>query len=219
MKIARVVLFAILALPGWARAQSPGEYGVLVACVYECKPGPSIDTGGTPVATWQELTTIMLTQTSDNSSCARTFYFDGNQNLVAISNIGLSPFDLDELNVCHTLDAGLAGPVPQAGLVVFGSIAPGGGLLPQYPPFPRPFYTNVYAWGQNVLGKFRADNPEPFQGRADAVGNYECRVVPNQSSGYFGFNSLNNRTNGPAVPVIPPILIEQTAEVGFECGP
>ena len=62
----------------------------------------------------------MITQQTNANRCARAFYFDGHENVLATSDIGLSPFDLDELNVCHTLDNPLVpGGPPEAGLVVF----------------------------------------------------------------------------------------------------
>src|SRR5262245_14664197 len=103
MKTFGLALFALVALSGQALAQgtlSAGEEGIYVTCFYECKPGPSVDTGGTPVGTYQELTTLMITNQSNTNRCARAFFFDGHENALMISDIGLSPFDLDELNVC-----------------------------------------------------------------------------------------------------------------------
>ena len=84
------------------------------------------------------------------------------------SSIELSSVDLDELNVCHTLEFGGLVP-PPAGLVE---------ILVSDPMIPGVPADGVYAWGKNVLGKFRADNPEPFEGRVTGIGKYECRVVP-----------------------------------------
>jgi hypothetical protein len=216
MKTIGLALLAVFAISGQASAQgalSSGEAGVFVACFYECKPGPDVDTGTGSVGTYQELTTLMITNQSNSNRCARAFYFDGHENVLAMSNIGLSPFDLDELNVCHTLNA--AAPtvpsVPEAGLVVFGFTDP---TLPPVPPFPFTPSTGGYVWGKNVIGKFRKDNVEPFQGRADAVGKYECRVVP---SSIFGTGQLQAKSAGASL--IPAIRIEQTSEADAECGP
>jgi hypothetical protein len=215
MKSIGFALLAVIALSSQALAQgvlSSGEEGVFVACFYECKPGPDIDTGSTPVGTYQELTTLMITQQTNADRCARAFYFDGQENVLAMSNIGLSPFDLDELNVCHTLDHPVIPAVPEAGLVVFAFTDP---LTPAVPPFPFGPAPGGYVWGKNVIGKFRTDNPEPFQGRATAVGKYECRVVP---SSLFGINQLQIKAAGK--PIIAPLLIEQTNEPNTECtGP
>ena len=76
----------------------------------------------------------MITQQSNENRCARAFFFDGHENVLATSDIGLSPFDLDELNVCHTLDNPLVpGGPPEAGLVVFAFTDP---RRPPVPPFP-----------------------------------------------------------------------------------
>ena len=214
MKTIGLALLAVIALSGQALAQgalSSGEAGVFVACFYECKPGPAIDTGGPPVGTYQELTTLMITQQTNANRCARAYYFDGQENVLAMSNIPLSPFDLDELNVCHTLDFAFPAPPPEAGLVVFAFTDPATPPAPPYPFGPAP---GGYVWGKNVVGKFRVDNPEPFQGRAAAVGKYECRVVPHT---LFGTNQIQTKSAGK--PLIPPIFIEQTGEPGTECGP
>jgi hypothetical protein len=215
MKTLGLALLAVIALSGPVLAQgalSSGEVGTFVTCFYECKPGPDVDTGSTPVGTYQELTTLMITQQTNTNRCGRAFYFDGHENVLAMSNIPLSPFDLDELNVCHTLDNPLVpGGPPEAGLVVFAFTDP---ATPPAPPYPFGPSTGGYVWGKNVIGKFRKDNPEPFQGRADAVGKYECRVVP---ASLFGTTQIQTKSAGK--PLIVPLLVEQTNEPGTECSP
>ena len=83
--------------------------GSFLKCFYECKKGPDVQ----GVATYQEITTIMLTNQSPDPRVADVFYFDGKEQCIAHSSIDLSPVDLDELSVCHTLESG--GLVPPAG--------------------------------------------------------------------------------------------------------
>ncbi len=140
-----------------------GEVGALLKCFYECKPGPNVQ----GVGTYQEITTIMLTNQSPDTRLADVYYFDGKEECIAHSIIDLSPVDLDETAVCPTLEAGVLVP-PLAGLIEILVTDPLTGLPAD----------GVYAWGKNVLGKFRTDNPEPFEGRVTGIGKYECRVVP-----------------------------------------
>ncbi len=167
MKSLVISLLVLFGAATQANAQfappSGGEVGSFLKCFYECKPGP--DVGGVP--TYQEITTIMLTNQSPDPRVADVFYFDGKEECIAHSSIDLSPVDLDEPSVCHTLEAGGLVP-PLAGLVEILVTDPLTGLPAD----------GVYAWGKNVLGKVRTDNPEPFEGRVTGFGKYECRVVP-----------------------------------------
>ncbi len=167
--------------------------GAFLKCFYECKPGPDVQ----GVATYQEITTLMLTNQSPDPRVADVFYFDGQEQCVGHSSIDLSSVDLDELSVCHSLE--FAGVVPPlAGLVeiiVSDAIdgTPGDG---------------VYAWGKNVLGKFRVDNPEPFEGRVTGIGKYECRVVPFEVR---ADQAVAAKCVPPLLEVIP-VLVEETED-------
>jgi hypothetical protein len=135
----------------------------------------------------------------------QAFFIDANEHCIAETLLDLSPLDLDALNVCHTLEAaGTA--VPEAGLVelVIEDPTSGAGVAPfEYAGFAE----GVYAWGKNVLGKFRVDNPEPFEGRVTGIGKYECRIVP-QDTGIVG--ALVGACLAPPPTPIAPILVEQT---------
>ena len=195
MKSIAILLAALMGAATQANAQfappSGGEVGSFLKCFYECKPGPDVQ----GVSTYQEITTLMLTNQSPQRRLANVYYFDGRQQCIAHSHIDLSTVDLDELSVCHTLAASGLVP-PPAGLIeiivtdVFGLPADG-----------------VYAWGKNVLGKFRTDNPEPFEGRVTGIGKYECRVVPNEVRPEPAV-ALACVANPP--PDIVPILVEET---------
>jgi len=197
MKSLVIGLVVLLGAATQANAQfappSGGEIGSFLKCFYECKRGPNVQ----GVATYQEITTLMLTNQSPDPRIADLFYFDGQEQCVGHSRIDLSSVDLDELSVCHSL--GLAGVVPpSAGLVeiivtdaVVGT--PGDG---------------VYAWGKNVLGKFRVDNPEPFAGRVTGIGKYECRVVPFEVR---AGDAVAAKCVPPLLEVTP-ILVEETED-------
>jgi hypothetical protein len=203
MKALLIVLLAAVAAATQASAQTPpsgGELSPFVKCFYECKPGPDVQ----DVQTFQEITTLMIANQSAGDRVAQAFFMDGNEGCIARSLMDLTPLDLDELNVCHTLEAaGIV--VPEAGLVELVIQNPAG--QPGTPPFNYELADGVYAWGKNVLGKFRVDNPEPFQGRVTGIGKYECRVVP-QATGVE--DAIRNKCDAAAVPEIQPILVEQT---------
>ena len=209
MKSSVIGLLVLFGAATQANAQfappSGGEVGSFLKCFYECKPGPDVQ----GVATYQEITTIMLTNQSPDPRVADLFYFDGREQCIAHSSINLSSVDLDELNVCHSL--GLAGgvPPPLAGLVEIIVSDPLSGAPAD----------GVYAWGKNVLGKFRVDNPEPFEGRVTGIGKYECRVVPQEVR---PDEAVANACAPPNLPIdVPPILVEETEDVpdnGVACG-
>jgi len=203
MKRFAILLAALMGAATQATAQfappSGGEQGSFLKCFYECKPGPNVQ----GVETYQEITTIMLTNQSPDPRVADVFYFDGRQQCIAHSSIELSPVDLDELSVCHTLKA--AGLVPPlAGLleiIVTDPLLGGPG-------------DGVYAWGKNVLGKFRTDNPEPFEGRVTGIGKYECRVVPIEVRAEEAVT--NACQANPPLDVVP-ILVEDTDDQICAC--
>lgn len=149
-----------------ASAQFPPVSGVsstMLACFYECKAGPTVQ--GEP--TFQEITTLMVANPGREAQAADVLFFDGNEKPVARTELFLSPSDLDELSVCHTLarNAKLL-PPPSAGLIHVLVRSPRGGT------------SGVVAWMKNVLGKFFVGIPEPFQGRVQGIAKTSCRAVP-----------------------------------------
>ncbi|HXK25855.1 MAG TPA: dockerin type I domain-containing protein [Myxococcota bacterium] len=173
---------------------SGGERAALLKCFFECKPGPTVQ----GEATFQEITTLMLTNESPNPRVADIYYFGGRQQCVAHSTLELSPVDLDELNICHSLVLGGVTP-PLAGLTE---------ILVTDPATSSPG-DGVYAWGKNVLGKFRQDNPEPFEGRVIGVGKYECRLVPYEVGAQ---QAVVSKCQAPVQ--VNPIQVEATGECG-----
>lgn len=179
---------AALAASGQAGAQaqpgqfSTGEFSQVFSCFYECKPGPTV--AGVP--TWQEITTlVVVNQNTDDTGAGgddgrrvvNIKYLDANQNVLGSSRgagaplvndfgLDLSAADLDEINICRTLEADpRIAAVPEIGLVELyvAAATPGAG---------------VYAWIKNLLGKFFVTENEPFAGSVKAVAKTECRLVP-----------------------------------------
>jgi hypothetical protein len=197
MRSILVALLLVCAAATQANAQfapaSGGETSAFVKCFYECKEGPLVQ--GMP--TFQEITTHMIANESPADRFADIYYFNGREECVAHSDLELSSVDLDELNVCHSLLLGGV-PPPPAGLIE---------IIVRTGPGPAdPLADGVYAWGKNVLGKFRYDNPEPFEGRVTGIGKYECRLVPYD----VGMEqAVTNKCPVPPYEVLP-ILVEET---------
>lgn len=198
-------LATILLYSNLAFSQAPpsgGELSQVFACFYECKPGPVVQ--GIP--TWAEVTTLMVMNMNSgvpdpvaDSRVADVVFLDGNENILGSSRgafgLNLSPEDLDEINVCRTLQAnGL--PVPQAGLVEFYIAGgdPGG----------------VYAWVKNLIGKFFVTVDEPFAGRVTGIAKTECRQVPLEVSSAGEIAQKAIASGAPQN--IQLILVEDTAE-------
>lgn len=179
---------AAVAFSGQAGAQaepdmfSTGEFSQVFACFYECKPGPT--SGGIP--TWQEVTTLVAVNTNtddtgaggdDGRRVVNIKWLDANQNVLGSSRgagapevndfgLDLSAADLDEINVCRTLQADpRIANVPEIGLIEIyvAAATPGAG---------------VYFWVKNLLGKFFVNVDEPFDGRVTSVAKTQCRLVP-----------------------------------------
>ncbi len=131
MKSLVIGLVLLLGAATQANAQfappSGGELGSFLKCFYECKRGPNVQGN----ATYQEITTLMLTNQSPDDRIAHVNFFDGHEECIAHSDVELSSVDLDELSVCHTLAFGGV-PPPLAGLaeiIVTDDVgAPGDGV-------------------------------------------------------------------------------------------
>ncbi|RLA04172.1 MAG: hypothetical protein DRQ54_09870 [Gammaproteobacteria bacterium] len=195
MKCLTAVVVLLCGIPLAVQAQiaepaSGGERGSFLECVYECKPGAMV--GG--VSTFKAATSVMLTNQSPSDRVAEVFYFNGNEECIAHSSVDLSAVDLDELNICHSLDAGGI-TAPRAGLLEISVTDSGGSAA-----------DGVYGVVKNVLGRFRVDNPELFEGRVRGLAKYECRVVPSTVQPDV---AVANKCS-PAPPDVAGILIEDT---------
>ena len=103
-------------------------------------------------------------------------FMDGQENPVSPNNDNailfadqLSAGDLDEINVCRTLQEA-AGGAPSAGLAL---IAIG------VSRFSRGAVTSstIKAWAKNLLGKFNKNEDEPFNGKVAAIGKLSCETL------------------------------------------
>lgn len=100
--------------------------------------------------------------------------------------------DLDEINVCETLNFPGA-VVPPAGVIEV-VLSPTGG---------------VYGWMKNLTGRFSKGVPEPFDGTVTGVGKVECRLVgPNVVTPA----QIGSDPRVIAAPFRKAVLIEGTAE-------
>jgi hypothetical protein len=188
-----VVLAAAFGLPGKASAQFPptgGEASQLLACFYECKEGPTTRAG----PTFQELTTLMITNQSRIATTTELIFLDGNERPIGRSRLQLSSLDLDEMNVCHSL-------------LRSGVTPPPAGLIEIVVPEAATGRIGVYAWVKNVTGKFFHEVPEPFEGRVTSVGKTQCAVVPTPD-----VNDPDTILSMADAPPVEPILVERTMD-------
>ena len=186
-------LVAVIALAGPAAAQeaheSLGEDPLVLAAFYECKPGPLVN----GVRTWREVTTLMFLGVGrfGQATLVTAAFFDGHGNGLAKTQLTVATADLDEVNVCRTIEAAGIVPAPQAGsILIFGPTS--------------------YCWMKNLLGKFSVNVNEPFNGRVDGIAKTECRVVPSSAQPVQGQGGLIERLN--LLTFVSPILIEGTAD-------
>ena len=196
-----VTVLALLGLaacgPAAAQGPSPGETSPLLACFYECKEGHEYED------TWQEVTSLMVESLEPGSgqTTSIALVIRGGisaQPPVARIDFTLGPNDLDEVNICRSLEsAGL--PIPEAGLI---EVMQRDVVLEPGSPTAR-----VYAWVKNLVGSFPKTINEPFQGRVQSVGKTECRVVPTET------DEMRERLEDVAgVTAIDPVLIEGTLD-------
>jgi hypothetical protein len=182
---------------GVPKPESSGEVSPVFSCFYECKKavfirGPlgAAVRGPRP---WQEITTLMLVnQSAAQPLQAEILFVDGRQTPIAKTTIRLSPLDLDEINVCETLELG-AIQVPPAGVIEV-VLSPTGG---------------AYGWVKNVTGKFHRGVAEPFGvgQEVTGIGKTECRLVgPNVAT------PAQLRSRLEQAPPVVPVLIEGTAD-------
>ena len=179
-----------LNLNGVSKPESRGEFSTVFSCFYECK----WEREGKQMGLWQQITTLMLVNPSARQTVQADILFtDGNENPVAWTKTELSPLDLDEINVCASLDDGAGAAVPSAGVIEV-ILSPTGG---------------VYGWVKNVLGHFERFEPDPFKGSPTGIAKTQCRVVgPNAATP----RQIRQELDSKRVREIRPILIEGTAE-------
>lgn len=171
------------------RLLGQGEASPVFSCFYECKEEDQ--------KKWQEVTSLMLiNQSADLNLLVEVLFVDGNENPIAKTATLLSPEDLDEINVCETLNqTGIA--VPSAGVIEV-VLSQAGTTLP---------VGGAYGWVKNLLGKFKKGVAELFEGKVSGIAKTECRLV--------GPNVVTHgriRAKAQQAPMVDPILIEGTGE-------
>jgi hypothetical protein len=169
------------------KPETTGEVSPVFSCFYECKPHRFSN------AFWRETTSLMLVnQSTRQTLTAQVVLLDGNENILAIAPTQLSPLDLDEINICETLDQ-TGVPVPQAGVIEV-VLQPGWG--------------GAYGWVKDMVGGFKKGRPEPVDGFMRSVGKTECRLVGENVTTPFEILTMLD----PAL-FVSPVLIEGTDDV------
>ncbi len=201
--LAAAAFAMLLGFSGEARAQEPsrGEASAVIGCFYECKEGSNS-------RTWQEVTTLMIANFARGGNSAKLAYLNGNERIIATSAVLMSFEDLDEVNVCRSLQAAGITP-PSAGLVEILARDPI--LPPNGIPVPK---EGVYAWVKNVTGEFSKEVDEPFEGRVTSVGKTECRIIPPRVLSFEELRRKIERAEDNNAPQIRSILIEETGQDG-----
>ena len=141
-------------------------------CFYECKLFPA----GAP-SFYQEQTTLMIMngqQPTPNmlpphpdTRSVRLVFLDGNEKILGKARLGLSPRDLDEVNVCYTIVANTQAAPPPAGLVLVVATDAATGAAAR----------DVDIAVKNPVGRMSLEDPEVFNGRISGVGKTSCFEV------------------------------------------
>lgn len=172
-------------------------------CFYECKRSPD---GGF----FTEVTTLMIANGKPpttagvhiNTHRATAVILNGNEKPVAVTQTLLSTRDLDELNVCATLQQTAGIVAPSAGSIQM--------VIEGLPNVSVPGDTQaVQVWMKNVIGKMKVTDPEVFNGRITGVGKTMCRDIDKTIT--TGADLLKD-PEVQAAPKVPPILIEETSD-------
>ncbi len=200
--LAAAVFAMLFGFSGEARAQalSLGEASAVIGCFYECKELND--------RTWQEVTTLMIANFARGGNSAKLAYLNGNQDIIATSAVLMSFEDLDEVNICRSLEAAGIRP-PSAGLVEILARDPI--LPPDGIPVPK---AGVYAWMKNLTGRFFKNVDEPFKGRVTSVAKTECRMIPPNVLQFEELREKIEEAERSGVRQIQSILIEETGQDG-----
>ena len=111
--LSAIATFAIATPPAFAQLASTGaDASPILSCFYECKPGPDIQ--GQP--TYRQVTTLPVVNNGRANEIADVNFLDGNQNVIATTQLDLPARDVDELAVCNTIEAITGAAPPRAGV-------------------------------------------------------------------------------------------------------
>ena len=197
--IAALAVAGLLAPAGAALADTANDTGFL-QCPYECKLFP-------PEAPsfYQEQTTLMIMNGDQPTTepphpttrVAYLAFLNGNERILGWTRVGLTPRDLDELNVCFTLTNGLGTAPPPAGLVLVAVDSLVAGVPPR----------DVDVSVKNPIGRMSLENPEVFDGRVVGVGKTSCFEVNANPA-----RLIDELVSNPDQPPWNPVLIEKTED-------
>ena len=172
-------------------------------CFYECKRSVT----GT---TFAEVTTLMIANENQlpapgdhsDTHIATLVLLNGNERVLARARTYLSGRDLDEVNICATLQQASGAALPSAGLiqVAVQGISPAGNVFDG---------TGVRSWMKNVVGRISPNNPEVFRGRITGVGKTRCRDLDPL---VVTAGRLLEDPEVAQAPAVNAILIERTAD-------
>ncbi len=180
-KASMVFLLATLAFIMSVTETKAQTYPML-SCFYECRGNPFY---------WSQVSTLTLVNQSNSAAWANVLLFDSNQNCIATVNNYLHWVDLDEINLCETLNKGKIEP-PHNGVIQV-RLGEFGGWDP----------TLVSGWVNNFVGIFPKGIPDPFAGVIQSTSKISCKFK----------NSVWNPGYPPCPPIyLNPILIEGTAD-------
>lgn len=188
---------ALLTFAAWAAPS-------VQQCFYECKR----DITGLRFA---EVTTLMIANENQpltlgdhvERHSTRMVILDGQENVIAVTGTKLSPRDLDEINICATLQQTAGIVVPSAGLIQVATLDHTGTA-----GVPKDG-DGVAIWMKNVVGRFTPNQPEPFLGKVSGVGKTACKKV---DPSIVTATRLLADPEVLAAPQLPPVLIEQTKD-------
>lgn len=193
--LSAIATFAIATSPAFAQLASTGaDASPILSCFYECKPGPDIQ----GQSTYRQVTTLPVVNNGRANEIADVNFLDGNQNVIATTQLDLPARDVDELAVCNTIEAITGAAPPRAGVIHIGSLE---ATLGQR-------VSGVFSWIKNVNGKFFADRPEPFDGRVTGVAKSQCTYVATPEVNTPALMVAD----GQSAPSGPPILVEDTED-------
>ena len=178
-----------------AQFQTTGaDVSPVLACFYECKPGPQIQGQDT----YRQVTTLPIANNGEVFESVDVNFIDGNSNVIATTRVDLDARDVDEMAVCNTTESITGSAPPRAGLIHIGNVSAVG--LQEA--------SGVYSWIKNVNGKFFADRPEPYDGRVTGIAKSECTYVASPEVK----EASAVPSDGAQAPSGPPILVEDTSD-------
>jgi hypothetical protein len=153
---------------------------------FDCIDGPNTSAG----PTWVETANLLLTNSSGTDSLATGVFLDGNGNYIAQMPLDMAARDVDEINLCRTLDeAGVDVPL-KGHMIVYRNVGS--------PTF------DFNCWLVDYVGKFYHTVNEPSKGRVVGVGKTQCMETN------IDRDLIVAELNQLGVPVVSPIILNNS---------